>query len=148
MARTTATTATTATSTATPPTSAANSTASPTANNVAVLRGTVSSAPTARDLPDGCVVVQFDVATVIDVDGRPVRAAVPAAWYDPPGSWADVLAADREVLVVGAVQRRFFRVGGATQSRTEVRVRRVVPARRRRDVARTLEETTQALLAS
>ena len=144
MARTARTAATTPT---TPPPAPPPPASAPTAN-VAVVRGMVANTPIARELPDGSVVVQFDVATAIDVDGRTVNAAVPAAWYDPPGSWADVLVADREVLVVGAVQRRFFRVAGATQSRTEVRVRRVVPCRRRREVSRALEELTRALLAS
>jgi single-strand DNA-binding protein len=42
------------------------------------------------------------------------------------------------VVVVGSVRRRFFRVGGATQSRTEVVADRVVAARRAREVRRML----------
>ena len=53
-----------------------------------------------------------------------------------------------DVVVIGTVRRRFFRVGGATQSRTEIVADVVIPARRRRrvetacDVAEGLTERT------
>lgn len=45
------------------------------------------------------------------------------------------ITAGTEVVVVGAVVRRFFRVGGATWSSTEVVPDAVVPARRAEQAA-------------
>jgi single-strand DNA-binding protein len=42
--------------------------------------------------------------------------------------WASVLDADTAIVVIGRVRRRFFRAGGATQSRTEVVAESIVPA--------------------
>ena len=63
--------------------------------------------------------------------------SVPLVWFDPPQK-VSVVAGD-EVSAVGTVRRRFYRAGGATQSRTEVVVhhlgragdKRVVAAQRR-----------------
>ena len=49
------------------------------------------------------------------------------------------------VVVVGTVRRRFFRAGGATQSRTEVLADKVVRASRTR-AAQKLVESVVALL--
>lgn len=108
----------------------------PVPSNFVVLRGTVTSDPVERDLPAGGVVVQFDVTTVDHLGGRTVKLSVPVAWSDPAD--AASIRIDSEVLVIGTVRRRFFRVGGATQSRTEVVVETVIPARRRKQVAMAL----------
>jgi single-strand DNA-binding protein len=49
-------------------------------------------------------------------------------------------------LVVGAVRRRFFRVGGATQSRTEVVADAVVPMRQRKRVLSALRGAADRVL--
>ena len=106
--------------------------------NVVVLRGTVRGTPTSRELPSGSNVLQFDLATVVVDPGAPaVRStvvSVPVAWTDPSDAAALVVEGS-ELVVTGTVRRRFFRVGGATQSRTEVVVDAVVPVRRRKQVA-------------
>lgn len=107
------------------------------ATNVVVLRGAVRGERTERALPSGSTVVQFDVATPLVVDGRLHTTSVPVAWSDPTG--AEFVVAGVEVVVTGTVRRRFFRVGGATQSRTEVVADAVIPVRRRARVARALE---------
>ncbi|WP_158412254.1 single-stranded DNA-binding protein [Ilumatobacter nonamiensis] len=94
--------------------------------NVAVLAGTVTSEPTRRSLPSGVDVVNFDLST--PVDGQ--RVSVPLAWHDPSASAMSSFDVGEEVVVVGIVRRRFFRSGGRTQSRTEVVVDSLVPARR------------------
>ena len=53
-----------------------------------------------------------------------------------------------ELVVVGTVQRRFFRVGGATQSRTEVVAESVIPARRRKQVDAALDAVLDRLCPS
>ena len=97
--------------------------------NAAILRGIVSSTPRRRELPSGSVVDQLEVTTRW---GDAPASSVPVAWFDATTE----LAADDEVVVIGTVQRRFFRAGGATASRTEVVADRVIRASRRRDVER------------
>jgi single-strand DNA-binding protein len=111
--------------------------------NLAVLRGTVAADPITRDLPAGGVVVQFDVITPVVDDSRTSAHATPVAWYDPQPPGAPVAGA--EVVVIGSVRRRFFRVGGATQSRTEVRADRVLETRRRRTVDAALADVVRRL---
>lgn len=103
-----------------------------TPTNLVVLQGRTANSPALRDLPSGNVVAQFDVVTPID--GRAATNAVPVAWTDPSSSDLARVGEGVDVVVVGTVRRRFFRVGGATQSRTEVVAESVIPARRRKQV--------------
>ncbi|MGE5210509.1 MAG: hypothetical protein ACM3MM_04550 [Acidobacteriota bacterium] len=116
-------------------------------DNLAVVRGTVSNEPQRRELPSGGTTVQFDVTTRLIADGRTVSVAVPIAWNDPPAAVIGAIAAGVEVVVVGTVRRRFFRVGGVTQSRTEVVAESVLPARRRKQVAAELRRVADRLSA-
>ena len=97
-------------------------------NNLVVLTGTVTGEPTRRSLRSGADVVNFDVAAYVDG----ATTSVPIAWYDPRDSAVSSFDAGDEVVVIGTVRRRFFRVGGQTQSRTEVVVSTLVPTRRRK----------------
>ena len=115
-------------------------------NNVAIIRGAVRSDPQPRDLPSGGVVVQFDVVTRVPAEGRTVNVSVPIAWNDPTSAQLGVLVDGAEVVVVGTVRRRFFRVGGATQSRTEVVADEVIPTRRHKRVAAALRGAADRLL--
>jgi single-strand DNA-binding protein len=114
--------------------------------NIAVIRGSVRAEPTARELPGGGVVVQFDVVTTTEADGRRLSLSVPVAWNDPTAAQLGVLAGGSEVLVVGTVRRRFFRVGGVTQSRTEVVADAVVPTRQRKRVDTALRMAADRVL--
>lgn len=109
------------------------------ANNLAVLRGVVTSEPKVRELPSGSTVTNVEVTT----RGEGVTASVPVVVHDRP---VDISSGD-EVVVVGYVHRRFFRAGGATQSRTEVVATQLVPARRTRTAQRAVAAAA-ALLAS
>jgi len=113
--------------------------------NLAVVRGTVRGDATQRTLPSGSVSTQFDVTTTIRSADRSFTASVPVSWIDPPGSSTVMLVEGVEVVVIGTVRRRFFRVGGATQSRTEVVADAVIPTRRRKQVAGALEELVERL---
>jgi single-strand DNA-binding protein len=99
-------------------------------SNLVVLAGTVTNEPSRRSLSSGGDVVNFDLAT--RVDGG--TASVPIAWHDPRDTALASFDVGDEVIVVGSVRRRFFRVGGQTQSRTEVVVDTLVPARRTKSV--------------
>ncbi len=124
-----------------------NDTNEPTAlSNLAVIRGTVPAQPQTRDLPGRAMVVQFDVTTRIETDGREVNVSVPIAWNDPTPAQLGVVVPGAELVVVGTVRRRFFRVGGATQSRTEVVADAVIPVRRHKGVTAALRDVAGRLL--
>ena len=93
--------------------------------NITMLRGRLSRAPEARELPSGDRLVAYEV-TVVNPGQR--ADSVPVVWHDPPAAALKVGAGD-DVVVVGRVRRRFFRAGGLTQSRTEVVAEAVLNAR-------------------
>jgi single-strand DNA-binding protein len=114
---------------------------SETTSNVALLRGAVVGELISRDLPSGSTVVQFDVATTITAGDKTAKVSVPVSWVDPPSRALDPIEQGLDVVVVGTVRRRFFRSGGSTQSRTEVVVDAIVPARRTKQVMALVSDT-------
>ena len=108
--------------------------------NLVVLRGTLAADVRLRELPSGSALAQFDITTRDDSGTQ----SVPVAWFDPPPSIAE-LGAGVELVVLGSVRRRFYRAGGATQSRTEVVAAKVVAVRRGRDVRRVLDAAARLL---
>lgn len=97
-------------------------------HNLVVLTGTVTLQPALRELKTG-VVLQFDISTPL---GEGSTTSVPVAWHDPTAAQSSSFGAGDDVIVTGTVRRRFFRVGGQTQSRTEVIVDSLIPARRKK----------------
>jgi single-strand DNA-binding protein len=83
--------------------------------NVVILRGRLTRPPEERALPSGDRVVSYDVR--VEVTDGPADM-VPVVCGPPPEP--DAFAVGDEVVVTGRVRRRFYRAGGATQSRTEV----------------------------
>ena len=114
--------------------------------NITVIGGSVRAEPTVRELPGGGVVAQFDVATTAELDGRQLSVSVPIAWNDPTAAQLGVLTGGLHVLVIGSVRRRFFRVGGVTQSRTEVVADAVVPMRQHKRVDTALRAVADRVL--
>jgi single-strand DNA-binding protein len=104
--------------------------------NIVLLHGVLTREPDVRELPSGDHVASFDV-TVRD-DGYDTEV-VPVAWPSAPLGSVDRLEAGSDVVVTGRVRRRFFRAGGATQSRTEVVAIAVVPSRQAKGVGRAIE---------
>ncbi|MGH8917492.1 MAG: single-stranded DNA-binding protein [Acidimicrobiales bacterium] len=92
--------------------------------NVVVVSGRLSRPAGLRVLPSGDGLVALEVS--IPSPGSATET-VPVVWPKAP-AWASSLDADEAVLVVGRVRRRFYRAGGATQSRTEVVADTVVRA--------------------
>jgi single-strand DNA-binding protein len=113
------------------------------AANVVVLVGELSGQPRRRQLPSGDELVEFDVTT----RGESGTGSVPVAWFDA-GAAADDLAAGTSVAVAGHVRRRFFRAGGATQSRTEVVATRVIVSGRAASVRRLKAHVAAAITAA
>jgi len=111
--------------------------------NVAVLWGVLSSPPRSRELPSGATLTLLEVTTRLADGGVTVPVVVADAGRD-----VAALAAGDAVVVVGRVVRRYFRVGGATQSRTEVVAERVAPATRRQAVERALKRAAVLLGAA
>lgn len=119
--------------------------------NAVILRGVVHRAPEQRELDSGAVVLSFDLATNEETAAREL---VPVAWQRPAMSSEGTtrgasggleVVAGIEVVVTGRVRRRFFRAGGATQSRTEVIADEVVPVRQRRRAASAIERALAAV---
>jgi single-strand DNA-binding protein len=102
--------------------------------NVVVLQGKLSRGPEERVLPSGAWLVAYEVTTRLD-DGT--ASTAPVSWPSAPDG-AALLDAGEEVVVVGHVRRRYFRAGGATQSRTEVVADTVLPVRQRSKVAKAI----------
>jgi single-strand DNA-binding protein len=92
--------------------------------NLVVLEGVLARPAQHRELPSGTRLLTLEV-TVRPTEGP--AEAVPVAWFDAPAS-ATALDQGTVVVVIGRVRRRFFRAGGATQSRTEVVAERVIRA--------------------
>lgn len=98
--------------------------------NVVALCGRLSSQPVVRELQSGSVVMSLELTTLVD----DASISVPLAWFDPPAG-ADFDAGE-EITAVGTVRRRFYRVGGSTQSRTEVVVSLLARTDDKRSVAK------------
>lgn len=94
--------------------------------NVVVLQGRLARPAELRVLPSGDSLVGLEV-TVARAGAK--AETVPVVWPGAPAAAAD-LDVGAPVVVVGRVRRRFFRSGGATQSRTEVVAEVVVEARK------------------
>lgn len=101
-------------------------------SNLVVLHGTVTKEVEERTLAAGTLVAQFDVTTPIDDGGKLSNISLPVSWLDPSATDMSLVVVGEAVVVIGSVRRRFFRVGGMTQSRTEVVVDTLIPARRRK----------------
>jgi single-stranded DNA-binding protein len=114
--------------------------------NIAIIRGVISTDPTTRVLPGRGTVLQFDVSTRIGSDGSGSAVAVPVAWNDPSAAQVGIVVRGAAVTIVGTVRRRFFRVAGATQSRTEVIADLVVPDRQRKRAAEALRQAADRIL--
>jgi single-strand DNA-binding protein len=101
--------------------------------NIVVLQGVVSRPAEMRELADGTTLAMLEVATETPTG----RLVVPVAWSV---SGRSVPEEGSDVVVTGQVRRRFFRTGGATQSRTEVVADAVVPVRSRSRARRAVED--------
>jgi single-strand DNA-binding protein len=109
--------------------------------NVCIISGRLTRPPEHRVAGDGRSLVTYEVAAARP-EGR--TESVPVVWEGAPAVAVD-LDVDAEVVVVGRVRRRWFRTGGATQSRTEVVAEGVVPRRAAKRVAKLVEDALAAV---
>ena len=100
------------------------------ARNTVWLAGRVSSAPLERELPSGDRVVTFRVVTPRERSPMTAKSKQTSDWVDCAawGSRARRSVASwqvgDQVVVEGALRRRFFRAGGGAGTRLEVEVLR------------------------
>jgi hypothetical protein len=106
--------------------------------SITIIDGIVHGDPTARRTAAG---ERIDLDVVTQSDGRRVACTVLA---DPAGY---LPVAGERVLVIGTTQRRFFRSGSVTATRTEVVARVVVPWADRRRRRRAVDEVLEQLAA-
>ncbi|MGH9048148.1 MAG: single-stranded DNA-binding protein [Acidimicrobiia bacterium] len=114
--------------------------------NLSVLVGPCSTPPEIRELASGTRLAILAVRVPASGDRT---TSVPVSVWGPP-AWVETLAAGDEVVVVGRVRRRFFRVAaGGTGSRVEVESEAIARAAdgRRRAALRRRAETTLSELA-
>jgi len=107
--------------------------------NIVILRGVLSRPAEQRMLPSGDVIVAYEVR-IAHEDGP--ADSVPVVWSAPVGR--GLHDAGEEVVVTGRVRRRFYRAGGATQSRTEVVADAVARAGDGRRVRRLVDQALAA----
>lgn len=110
--------------------------------NLAVIQGPLSAEPELRTLPSGSEVANLAVRA----SAGEHTTSVPVSVWDPP-AWLAELATGDEVIVLGAVRRRFYRAGGGTGSRVDVEATFVGRPGKRQigTVARRMEATLAEL---
>lgn len=109
--------------------------------NVVVLIGRLARPAETRELPSGDRLVAYEVT--VDRPGERAETA-PVVWVGAPASAGDH-DVDERMVVIGRVRRRFYRAGGATQSRTEVVAEAVVNARHAKRAAAALQRAQTRL---
>lgn len=108
--------------------------------NVVLLRGTLHGESNDFTLATGQLVRTWELAT----ESSGVVEKVPVRWVDPNKSVRSYVDGDA-VVIAGSIQRRFFRAGGATASRTEVLGHKVVKASRTRAVENLLIDVRELI---
>ena len=109
--------------------------------NMAVVIGNLAKPVDVRSLPSGDSVASFDLQ-VLQADKPP--DTVPVTLSETPERAADWPVGE-QLLVIGRVRRRFFRVGSGTQSRTEVVAEKVLLLYGEEDAVAALAEAGTAL---
>jgi single-strand DNA-binding protein len=83
--------------------------------NIAIVQGLLTSPPRERTLASGDTLISYEIRSV---EADESKLTVPVSWISP--SRPPAVDVGDEVVAIGVVRRRFFRAGGATQSRTEI----------------------------
>lgn len=109
--------------------------------NLVIVRAVINREPEFRALASGDEVLAFDMT--IRADDGPAES-VPVIWTNPPANAHNFVEGD-DVVVLGAIRRRFFRSGGTTASRTELNARQMVPVSARAKVRSALDAVLDSL---
>jgi len=124
------------------PADPAEPTEGPARLNLVVIRGECSAPPELRELESGRRLAAISVRAP-GPDGR--STSVPVTIWEP-AAWVEELVEGADVIVVGAVRRRFFRtaVGGAA-TRVDVEAAFIGRAGQRRQLDSALRRTQEIL---
>ncbi len=109
--------------------------------NVCIVQGRLTRPPEQRVVGSGRSLVTYELAVDRPEGGT---ETVPVVWDGAPARALD-LDVDAEVVAAGRVRRRWFRTGGATQSRTEVVAVEVISARSTKRVAKLVSDAFTAV---
>jgi single-strand DNA-binding protein len=110
--------------------------------NLVVVRGTCSGPPELRELESGRRLAALAVRAP-GPDGR--TTSVPVTVWEP-AAWVEDLEDGIDLVIVGAVRRRFFRTGaGGAGARVDVEAVFVGRAGRRRDLDAARRRTEEVL---
>lgn len=109
--------------------------------NMVIVIGKLAKPLQIRALPSGVSLASFDLFVP-----RADQSAdtVPVALFDA-SEQAAYWQSGQELLAIGRVRRRFFRIGGSTQSRTEVVAQLVLPLAQTDHVCSALSDAGRAL---
>jgi hypothetical protein len=118
--------------------------ASATGCNLALIFGVLSSPAGVVELPSGARLTSLR-ATARGASGQ--AQSIPITLIDAP-DWVAKLDAGDEIVACGEIHHRFFRAGGATASRTEMRATHVARRGDRRAVGRVLARVHRVLETS
>lgn len=114
----------------------------PTWLNLVVVRGECSGPPELRELESGRRLASVSVRAP-GPDGR--ATSVPVTVWEPAG-WIEELTEGADVIVVGAVRRRFFRAAtGGAATRVDVEAVFIGRAGQRRQLDAALRRTQETL---
>ena len=112
--------------------------------NLAVVKGVIARVPHERVGADGIVHLSFDLRVRLVPDGP--SELVPVAW--PERTVASCgLREGSAVVVLGRIRQRFFRMGGATQSRTEIVAETVIGIRQQAAILKAMAQAADRLTA-
>ena len=112
--------------------------------NLAVVKGVIARVPHERVGADGIVHLSFDLRVRLVPDGP--SELVPVAW--PERTMASCgLGEGSAVVVLGRIRQRFFRMGGATQSRTEIVAETVIGTRQQAAIRKAMAQAADRLTA-
>ncbi|HTW06570.1 MAG TPA: single-stranded DNA-binding protein [Acidimicrobiales bacterium] len=109
--------------------------------NMVVVIGKLAKPLQVRSLPNGISLACFDLQVLREDQSADT---VPVALFEVSKGIREWVAGT-QLLVVGRVRRRFFRVGGGTQSRTEVVAEMAVPLEDTRGTRTALMAASSAL---
>jgi len=109
--------------------------------NMVVVIGSLAKPLQVRSLPSGLSLASFDL--LVPRADQSVDT-VPVALFDAQEHVSE-WGAGQEILAIGRVRRRFFRVDGSTQSRTEVVADKVLTLSHKESVCSALAGASSAL---
>ena len=112
--------------------------------NLAVVKGVIARVPHERVGADGVVHLSFDLRVRLVPDGP--SELVPVAWPERTVASCGI-GEGSAVVVLGRIRQRFFRMGGSTQSRTEIVAETVIGIRQRAAIRKAMAQAAGRLTA-